>query len=197
MINIDLLKCDASENVADFLDIVYSTNLHPNITSPTRLTSRSHTLIHKNFSRVINDDCIAGNLVSPISDHHVKFLIIPNYTTTQNSKNDFYKQNFRHFCFKNFITDLQKVKWDNILNVFVDNVNKSFQNISNKITDILDKHASITRLFPKVMESSNKSWLTKENLKFIRTKNLHSKEVYHLEFKRYKRMINKLMRINK
>ena len=63
--NIDLLKCDANKDVSDYLDIVYSTNLHPNITSPTKLTIRSQTLIDNNFSRVINDDCIAGSLVSP------------------------------------------------------------------------------------------------------------------------------------
>ena len=42
--NIELLKCDSNKNVSDFLDIIYSTNLVPNITSPTRLTSRSQTL---------------------------------------------------------------------------------------------------------------------------------------------------------
>ena len=36
--NIELLKCDSNKNVSDFLDIIYSTNLVPNITSPTRLT---------------------------------------------------------------------------------------------------------------------------------------------------------------
>ena len=79
--NIDLLKCDSDKNVSDFLDIIYSTNLLPNITSPTRLTSLSETLIDNIFSSVIIDDCIAGNLISPISDHHAQFLIIPNYTT--------------------------------------------------------------------------------------------------------------------
>ena len=53
---------------------------------------------------------MTGNLVSPISDHHAQFLIIPNYTTTQNSKNGIYKRKFKHFCFKKFITDLEKVK---------------------------------------------------------------------------------------
>ena len=43
--NIDLLNCDSNKNVSDFLDIIYSINLLPNITSPTRLTSRSQTLI--------------------------------------------------------------------------------------------------------------------------------------------------------
>ena len=61
------------------------------------------------------------------------------------------------------------------------------------------------------MKSINKPWLTKgilqsinqsikemlltENL--LRVKNLHFKEIYYLEFKRYKIMINRLNRINK
>ena len=92
---------------------------------------------------------------------------------------------------------------------FEGNVNKSFQHFSNKITDILDKYVPITKLSLKEMKSINKPWLTKGILKstnqkknaiyrkFIRTKNLHSKEIYHLEFKRYETMINRLTRINK
>ena len=102
--NIDLLKRDSNKSVSDFLDIIYSTNLLPNITSPTRLTSRSQILINNIFS---SDDCIVGNLISPISDHHVQVLIIPNYTTTQNSKNYIYKRHFKHFRSKKFLTDLE------------------------------------------------------------------------------------------
>ena len=79
------------ENVSDFLDIIYSTNLVPNLNSPTRLTIQSQTLIDNIFSSIINDECIAGNLISPISDHHQQFLIITSYTITQNSKKDLYK----------------------------------------------------------------------------------------------------------
>ena len=203
--NIDLLKCDSNKIVSDCLDMIYFTNFLLNITSPTR---QSQTLIDNIFSSVINDDCIAGNLISSISDHHAQFLIMHNYATMQNSMNDIYKRNFKQFCSKEFITDSEIVNWDNILDVFEDNVNKFFQNVSNKITDILEKHVPITKLSLKVMKSSNKPWITKETLKpvnqrntiyrkFLRTKNLHSKEIYHLEFKRYKSMITRLTRINK
>ena len=167
--NIDLLKCDSNKNVSNFLDI-YSTNLVPNITSPTRLTSRSQTLIDNIFSSIINDDCIAGNLISPISDHHAQFLIIPNYTITQNSKIDLFKPNFKHFSSKKFITDLEKVNSDNILNVSEGNAYKSFQNFSDKIKYILDKHVPSTKLSLKDMKSSNKSWFTKGILKSINKK---------------------------
>ena len=166
-----------NQNVSDFLDIIYSTNLVPNITSPTRLTSQSQTLIDNIFSSIINDDCISASLISPISDNHVQFLIITNYTITQNSKKDLYKRNFKHFSSKKFITDLEKVNWDNILNVSEGNVNKSFQNFSNKITDILDKHVPITKLSPKEMKSSNKPWLTKGILKSINKKMLFTENL--------------------
>ena len=154
--NIDLLKCDSNKNISDFLYIIFHVNLLPNITSPTRLTSRSQTSIDNIFSSVINNDCIAGNLISPTSDHHTQCLIIPNYTVTHNSKKDIYKRNFKHFSSKKSITDLEKVNWDNTLNLFEGNVNKSFQKFSNKITDILDKHVPITKLSLKEMKSSNK-----------------------------------------
>ena len=65
------------KNVSDFLDIIYSTNLVPSITSPTRLVSRSQALIDNIFSSIVNDDCIAGirilliKLYLDILDKHV------------------------------------------------------------------------------------------------------------------------------
>ena len=76
---------------------IYLTDLLPNITSPSRLTSRSQILMDNIFSSVINDDCIAGNLVSQIYNHHAQFLIISNYTITQNFMKYIYKRNFKQF----------------------------------------------------------------------------------------------------
>ena len=113
--SIDLIKCDWNKNVSEFLDIIYSTNLVPNITPPTRLTIRSHTLIDNIFSSITNH---AGNIISSISDHYAQFLIIPNYTITKNSKKDLSKRNFKHFSSKKFISDLEEVNRHNILNFF-------------------------------------------------------------------------------
>ena len=66
--------------------------------------------------------------------------------------------------------DLEKVNWDNILNVSEGNVDKSFENFSDKITDILDKHVTITKLSLMEIKSSNKPWLTKRILKSISKK---------------------------
>ena len=67
--------------------------------------------------------------------------------------------------------DLEKVNWDNTLNVSEGNVDKSFLNFYNKITDILDKHVPTIKLSLKGMKSINKLWLTKGILKSINQKN--------------------------
>ena len=104
------------------------------------LLYRSQTLIYNIFSSIIDDDCHAGNLISLLYDQHGQFLIIPNYTITENSKNNIFIRNFRHFNSKTFIAYLEKVNWDNTLNVFDGNVNKSFPSLSNIVTYILDQH---------------------------------------------------------
>ena len=105
-------------------------------------------------------------------------LIIPNYAITQNSKKDLCKRNFKHFSSKKFITDLEKVNWDNILNVSEGNVDKYFQNFSDKIKDILDKYVPITKLSLKEIKSSNKPWLTKGTFKSINKKKLYLHKIY-------------------
>ena len=75
--NIDLIKTNTNNNASEFLEIIYSSYLTPHITSPTRLTSRSHTLIDNIMSTVITKDAISGNIINTISDHLGQFLILP------------------------------------------------------------------------------------------------------------------------
>ena len=56
--NIDILKCDTNF-------------LLPYITSPSRVTPRSQTLIDNFFSNVIEEGSKLGNLTTTISDHFV------------------------------------------------------------------------------------------------------------------------------
>ena len=75
--NIDLIKTNTNNNASEFLDRIYSSYLIPHITSLTRLTSSSHTLIDNMISNVIIEDTISGNIMNTISDHLGQFLILP------------------------------------------------------------------------------------------------------------------------
>ena len=60
----DLLKYDHDEGEADFLDVMYSKLLLPNISSPTQITSTSATLIDKIFTNDYDNTFMSGNLNS-------------------------------------------------------------------------------------------------------------------------------------
>ena len=92
--NIDLVKSNSNANASKFLDVIYSSNLLPHITSLTRLTSRS--LMDNIFSN-INEECTSGNIISTISDHLGQFLIIPNHSYSNNSRKEIFQSNFKNF----------------------------------------------------------------------------------------------------
>ena len=64
--NIDILKYDTNNDSAAFLDIIYENFLLPYISSPTRVTPRSQTLIDNIFSNVIEDEIISGHITATI-----------------------------------------------------------------------------------------------------------------------------------
>ena len=57
--NIDLIKTNSNNNTSQFFNIIQLSYLIPHITSPTKLTSRSHTLIGNIMSNVITEDIIS------------------------------------------------------------------------------------------------------------------------------------------
>ena len=67
--NADLLKYDHNDEVADFLDALYSKLLLPNISSPTRIASTSATLIDNIFTNDYDSTFTSGNLETTLSDH--------------------------------------------------------------------------------------------------------------------------------
>ena len=60
--NIDILKYDTDNDSTSFLDMMYENFLLPYISSPTRVTPRSQTLIDNIFSNIIEDEIISGNI---------------------------------------------------------------------------------------------------------------------------------------
>ena len=89
----DLLKYEDSANTTAFFDKIYSTSLIPQITSPTRITPRSKTLIDNIFSTNANAETLSGNIVTNISNHLAQFFNLPLKQTPHKKKNKIYKRN--------------------------------------------------------------------------------------------------------
>ena len=62
--------------------------LFPHISSPSRITPRSRTLINNIFSNNIEHDTLSGNITTTISDHFAQYLILKNLSHKQDLKKD-------------------------------------------------------------------------------------------------------------
>ena len=135
--NTNLLKYEKDHNAADFLDQMYSTSLVPQTISPTRITSRSRTLIDNIFSTDISENAISGDIITSISDHLAQFLFLSiDQFKTNNSKN-MYQSNFKSFNQQIFLKDIQNLNWNNVVELEKKEIDNSFNKFFLMIETLL------------------------------------------------------------
>ena len=76
--NIDILKYDTNSTSETFLDNIYEYLLLSYIILPTRVTSRSQTLIDNIFLNIIEEDITSGTIMTTISHHCMQFALLKN-----------------------------------------------------------------------------------------------------------------------
>ena len=194
--NIDLLKYEKDHNTAGFLDQMYSASLIPHITSPTRITSHSGTLITDNiFSMDISENVVSGNIATSISDHLAQFLFLPIDQFKTNNKN-IYQSNFKSFYQQIFLEDIQNLNWSNVLELEKKYVHNSFDNFFLIVETLLDTYAPIQKLTKAESKLKSKPWRgiyiitsikmkNKIYKKFIKAKNSTENNILYNEFKHY------------
>ncbi len=74
-INIDFLKYGNHSNTEDYLDMLFSYNLLPLITKPTRITDYTSTLIDHIYTNAPIHNTVSGICLVDISDHLPVFCI--------------------------------------------------------------------------------------------------------------------------
>ena len=114
--NIDLLKSGETSDSENFSDIFYNSFM-PYITSPTRIRSRSRTLIDNIFSTDSSDDLIASNIIISVSDHLALFWILTNSKFQKVIKIVIYQRNITKMNKKPFLNDLQNLNWETNLSI--------------------------------------------------------------------------------
>ena len=118
-LNVDLLKHGSHQSTAAFLDSLYSYNVFPLITKPTRVTRESATLIDhvltNNFD--INSKHVQGILCTSISDHYAIFHIAGNAGITSADDIPVLKRNFTQNNMTRFTNEMENVDWEFIKNI--------------------------------------------------------------------------------
>ena len=206
--NINLLNTETDEPTSSFLNNLASNLFIPHIILPTRITTRSKTLIDNIFSNSLNSSYVSGNITTSISDHLPQFLLIPNINIKDllPKHHNLFKRDSTNFKKEDFILDLLDIDWNTTLQTNKNDPDFSFNQFYEKINCIIDNHLPLKKVSKKELKQQFKPWITtgirksikvRDKLfnKYINSKN-HNKELIHNEYKRYRNLIVSLTRLS-
>ena len=132
--NADLLKIDTNEDTNYFYNILTSQSFRPLILQPTRVTSKSATLIDNIF---INDMALhstGGNITSSISDHFAQFCALDIYHKNNNHNLNKKGRSYKNFNSDEFKNELLKINWIDIFkNKSCDEQISTFLGVINRV----------------------------------------------------------------
>ena len=209
--NMNLLQLESNSDIEHYFDVMTNQNFTPLITTPTRITTKTKSLIDNIFFNDFCSNIVSGNLTVGISDHMPQFALIPNKNHKKNLVNTVprtkYARKTHNINIDSFNQDLDKIDWDtsNLNNVHL--YGNNFLNVFNQVLDI---HAPITAIKPskKDIKRNAKPWITNDILKLIRAKdktykkfikeeNAVTKEQIYKTYKQQKNDVTKLTRKSK
>ena len=177
---------------------MFSNSFSPFITLPTRVGNTSETLIDDIFyNKPFNNDTMAGNLSSVISDHLIQFLVEPSSFRHSSSKGKITKRYYKKF---------KTVIWQKHCNN--PDLNVSMEIFLKIVHALLDIHAPFKSFNKEPDIHISKPWITtgiaksikvKDNLykKFSSETNLQKKAEYQKQFRTYQNYISTLLRCSK
>lgn len=194
--NIDMLNPNKHNLTENFISTIYSLNLYPKITRPTRITTHSATLIDNILTNEIFNDAISGILISDISDHLPVFTVFDSDCKPHQEPLSKFKRSRSEESLNVFKNDLFVQNWDGVYDK--SNVHDAYDEFMRIFKQLYDKNCPLK----KICTISNKKghpWITKGLKNAIKKKNLLYKEFFKQRTKeaenKYKKYKNKLTNI--
>ena len=166
--NINLITYNDDKNTGNFLDTMFSQSFLPYITTPTRITRNTKTLIDNIYYNKPLNNIISGNLSSIISDHLIQFLIEPLDFSEKSSKMINRQRCYKNFDKLKFKADLVKFNWDGFC--LTSNPNDSLAHFLKILNKLLDKHAPYKTIRGSKTRYETKSWIPPGLANSIRNK---------------------------
>ena len=186
--NIDFLKYDQHQSTEKYLDMLYSYNIIPIITKPTRITNHTKTLIDHIYTNTSILHITAGIGLLDISDHLPVFCIA-NIAPKQNNEK-MYCRDYKNFNKEIYLNDMRSIAWSSLLSENGD-LNQSTINVLNTIKTLVNNHAPLKQVSRSKRKQFTKPWITNGILKSIKTK----QKMYHTHF--HSNNINKVIQYMK
>ena len=169
--NVDLLKFDTHNETRDYYDLLSSNGFRPLIFQPTRVTSRTSTLIDNIFINDIETYSMGGNITTSISDHYPQFCIVDIFDKSKTNKREVkFGRSFENFNPNEFSNELKLINWNQILHgKSSPEALKIFYGVIEKL---LDEMAPRKRLTKKELDSYKRPWVTFGLLKSMEERDL-------------------------
>ena len=167
--NIDLT--DTENDPENILTLMQCIGLHQLISSPTRVTINSASLIDHLYTNMDMFNIQAGTIEADVSDHFPIFAVFesPFYLKNNVSKVRKATRSYKHYNVDSYCSDLANAKWDYVYKC--KDVNDAYSTFYGIFEKVFDKHAPFrsnnttqSKCYPK------NPWVTKAILKSIKRK---------------------------
>lgn len=161
--NINLLNQSLHEKTNDFLNMIYSSQLLPSITKPTRVTDHSATLIDNIYISCKNpENSLSGIIVTDISDHFPIFTLVEKCKPERKTPLTYTYRPMNKQCKDHIKETLSNINWDFIDTMPVAEAYDAFHNIIDQTIQTIAPLKTIT-----ISQKSrcHEPWLTRGILK--------------------------------
>ena len=105
-VNIGLLKYHSHQPIERYLDMIYSRDILPVMTKPTRITN--HLIYTNNVNRLTS-----GIVTVDISDHLPVFCMVDTPLKKQNRQNTYFRD-YSKFNTESYLHDIHTIDWNAI-----------------------------------------------------------------------------------
>ena len=198
--NIDLLKSGEHTLTSDFLDVLYSHNLIPLITKPTRVTQTTATLIDNIFTNDFKETKkhYQGILYNDISDHYPIYHINTEMKKLCRESKTEWKRSINQNRIENFIDECSTMEWGNVINSWDAQI--AYTHFHNSFSKLYDKCFPLKRTKSNEystrlpwLSDSLKECITKKNKLYVK-QNVSKKDEDIKYYKKYKNMLSKVIK---
>ena len=185
---------------------ISSFSFRPLVLQPSRVTSKSFTLIDNIFTNDMSCFSSGGNITSSISDHFAQFCQLDIFEKIPTSTTKF-SRDWRNFNRERFAYEVQNINWDDVLSPD-SNSNTSLNEFYSSILDLLDDMAPIKRLTKKENGLIERPWITlgisvsmktrDDSYKdFLNENDNNLKTIKYSTYKQKRNMVTSLIRLSK
>jgi hypothetical protein len=202
--NFDYLKVEQHKHTSDLLNNFITAGMLPTITQATRVTATSSTLIDNIYVNYKDnmDQILTGIISSDISDHFPVFMFHGKQPKPNNIPIFIKTRLLDEKKMYQISRSLHSVNWSYLLPL---DTNKAFEELTNKILEVLNKIAPITLKKVQPKQQILNSWMTKGLMKSSKTLDkLHKQQIgkpvtdiSHAKYIEFRKLYQKLKRKTK